>query len=74
MEGQCNMIELEDNIKYFITKEIQDGSVVYVYLTNVNDVNDFCIRKTDESREELKELDSVEEFKYALKVYQNNME
>jgi len=74
MEGQCNMIELEDNIKYFITKEIQDGSVVYVYLTNVNDVNDFCIRKTNESREELKELDSVEEFKYALKVYQNNMD
>ena len=74
MEGQCNMIELEDNIKYFITKEIQDGSVVYVYLTNVNDVNDFCIRKTNESREELKELDSEEEFKYALKVYQNNME
>lgn len=68
------MIELEDNMKYFITKEIQDGSVVYVYLTNVNDVNDFCIRKTDESREELKELDSAEEFKYALKVYQNNME
>ncbi len=68
------MIELEDNIKYFITKEIQDGSVVYVYLTNVNDVNDFCIRKTNESREELKELDSEEEFKYALKVYQNNME
>ena len=74
MEGQCNMIELEDNIKYFITKEIQDGSVVYVYLTNVNDVNDFCIRKTNEAREELKELDSVEEFKYALKVYQNNMD
>ena len=74
MEGQCKMIELEDNIKYFITKEIQDGSVVYVYLTNVNDVNDFCIRKTNESREELKELDSVEEFKYALKVYQNNMD
>ena len=68
------MIELEDNIKYFITKEIQDGSVVYVYLTNVNDVNDFCIRKTNESREELKELDRAEEFKYALKVYQNNME
>ena len=68
------MIELEDNIKYFITKEIQDGSVVYVYLTNVNDVNDFCIRKTNESREELKELDSEEEFKYALKVYQKNME
>ena len=68
------MIELEDNIKYFITKEIQDGSVVYVYLTNVNDVNDFCIRKTNESREELKELDSVEEFKYAFKVYQNNMD
>ena len=68
------MIELEDNIKYFITKEIQDGSVVYVYLTNVNDVNDFCIRKTNESREELKELDSEEEFKYALKVYQNNMD
>ena len=68
------MIELEDNIKYFITKEIQDGSVVYVYLTNVYDVNDFCIRKTNESREELKELDSVEEFKYALKVYQNSMD
>ena len=41
---------------------------------SVNDVNDFCIRKTNESREELKELDSVEEFKYALKVYQNNMD
>ena len=33
------MIGLEDNIKYFITKEIQCENTIYVYLTNINDVN-----------------------------------
>ncbi len=67
------MIGLEDNIKYFITKEIQCENTVYVYLTNINDVNDFCIRKTDEKKEYLNPLDNEEEFKKALELFDNSI-
>ena len=74
MEGVCNMITLEDGIKYFITKEIKKDNVIYVYLTNIKDVTDFCIRKTNESKEMLNPLDSEEEFDMALDLFKTTIE
>lgn len=68
------MIRLEDGINYYITKEIKKRDVIYVYLTNVKDVTDFCIRKTDESKEILKPLDNDQEFEEALKLIGLNIE
>ena len=65
------MIKLEDGLKYYITKEIKNNNIIYVYLTNVLNVNDFCIRKTDDSKEELITLDDENEFNLALKLYEN---
>lgn len=67
------MIKLEDGINYFITKEIVKDNVIYVYLTNIKDVTDFCIRKTDASKEMLNPLDSEEEFDMALDLYKNSI-
>lgn len=68
------MIPLEDGNNYFITKEIKKDNVTYVYLTNVKDVTDFCIRKTDETQEKLYPLDNAEEFDIALKLFTENIE
>lgn len=68
------MITLEDGTNYFITKELTKDNIVYVYLTNTTDVTDFCIRKTDISKEVLHPLDSKEEFDLALKLFTENME
>ena len=65
------MIRLEDGINYYITKEIKKDDNIYIYLTNVKDVTDFCIRKTDESKEVLKTLDNELEFEEALKLFVN---
>lgn len=67
------MIKLEDGINYFITKEIVKDNVIYVYLTNIKDVTDFCIRKTDAFKEMLNPLDSEEEFDMALDLYKNSI-
>lgn len=67
------IIKLEDNINYYITKEITEDNVVYVYLTNVNDVTDFCIRKTDLSREMLNGLDNEDELNHALELFNKNL-
>ena len=64
------MIELEDGLNYFVTAEIKDGDIIYVYLTNTKDVTDFCVRKTDETKEELVNLDSGEEFKKAMELFE----
>ena len=68
------MITLEDGIKYFITKEIKKDNVIYVYLTNIKDVTDFCIRKTNESKEMLNPLDNEEEFDMALDLFKTTIE
>jgi hypothetical protein len=68
------MITLEDGLKYYITKEIKKDDVTYVYLTNASDVNDFCIRKTDDDQEYLNALDSEEEFNKALELFNGSIE
>ncbi|MBE6160605.1 MAG: hypothetical protein E7158_00075 [Firmicutes bacterium] len=66
------MITLEDNKKYYISKEIENDNVTYVYLTNLEDVTDFCIRKKDGSKENLIGLENEEEVKKALDLYKES--
>ena len=66
------MITLEDGKRYYISKEIEKNNVIYVYLTNLEDVTDFCIRKKDETKENLIGLDNEEEFKKAIELYKKN--
>lgn len=45
MEKEFEMVTLEDGKEYVIIEEITENDVTYVYLTNVEDETDFCIRK-----------------------------
>ena len=61
-------IVLEDGIEYIITDTIKD----YVYLNNINDLEDFCIRKKIKENDEfyLIGLENDEEFYNALKLFE----
>ena len=59
-----NIIKLEDGINYIITETIKFGDYEYIYLTNENDVNDFCIRKI--VNDEIVGLEDENEYNKAL--------
>ena len=61
-------IFLEDGIEYLITDKIDN----YIYLNNINDIEDFCIRKEIIKNEEeyIIGIDSEEEFYKALELFQ----
>jgi hypothetical protein len=69
MEMKC--IKLEDGLEYMVLDEIDCETNTYVYLSNVEDPEDFCIRKVenDKNEELLVGLDSNEEFDKALLLY-----
>lgn len=45
MENLVNCIELDDGITYAIIDEIEVENEYYVYLVNIKNEEDFCIRK-----------------------------
>ena len=45
MEMKC--IKLEDGLEYMVLDEIDSETNTYVYLSNIEDPEDFCIRKVD---------------------------
>lgn len=63
---------LEDGIEYAVIDEIEQGNITFVYLINVLDSIDFCIRKVDSeiNDEVLVGLDSDEEFDLALNLFE----
>ena len=65
------MITLEDGKDYFVTKEITKDDTTYVYLTDMQDVSKFCIRKKDEKKENLIGLKDKEEYYKALEIFKN---
>jgi hypothetical protein len=69
MNVKC--IKLEDGITYMVLDEIDNKEITYVYLSNIEDEEDFCIRKVDNMKnsELLIGLDSDEEFDKALLLY-----
>ena len=69
MEMKC--IKLEDGLEYMVLDEIDSETNTYVYLSNIEDPEDCCIRKVenDKNEELLVGLDSNEEFDKALLLY-----
>lgn len=67
MKEIIQTVTLEDGIEYIILDEIES----FMYLANIDDETDFCIRKikTEQGQEILVGLDSDEEFDNALKLY-----
>lgn len=65
------IITLEDNNDYIVTKEIVVDNVKYVFLTKSDDVASFCIRKVNiiNGEEFLVGLNDHDEFLKALKGF-----
>ena len=74
MVENINVITLEDGIEYAIIEEILYGDKKYVFLTNVNDYEDFCIRKVivDGAEQFIVGLDDDAEFDLALMLFAKN--
>lgn len=68
MEKEYEVVKLEDGKEYFVIDEITENNNTYVYLTNVEDSQSFCIRKVlNEGTEQyLVGLSTDEEFDQAL--------
>ena len=69
---EVKVIDLE-NGTFVITDEILINGIKYVYLTNENDVIDFCIRKVkiENNEEYLVKLESDQEFDTAIQAFLN---
>lgn len=63
---ELKTITLEDNKTYAVIKEIEN----YVYLTNVEDPDNFAIRK--DTGEYLEGLENETEFQKALKLFEES--
>ena len=71
MEEEIEIITLEDGIDYMVLEEIPSGNVMYVYLANIDDEKQTCIRKVtkENGKEILNGLDSKEELDKALLLF-----
>ena len=71
MEEEIEVVTLENGLDYMVIDEIPNGSVTYVYLANVDDEKDTCIRKVTEVDGEdiINGLDSEDEFNKALLLF-----
>lgn len=68
---EIRVIKLEDNIEYGIIDEIEINNQKYIYLTNIDDSTDFCIRKMiiENGKELLIGLNNEKEFDLALRYF-----
>lgn len=59
-----------NNIDYIVMDEIKNNETLYVFLSNPDDPKDFFVRKVVDSKGDfLIKLDSEEELKFALKLF-----
>lgn len=74
MKESINTITLEDGIVYAVIEEIESKDTRYVFLSNIDDNEDFCIRKVikEDNEEILVGLDNDEEFDLALMLFSKN--
>ncbi len=69
--------QLEDNETYAVIDMIPDDKGTYVYLTNIKDEEDLCVRKQIKEQDEnvLVGLENEDEVDYALRLLvQKNLE
>ena len=74
MSEEIEVVTLDNGKDYMVTSEIVINNIKYVYLTNEEDIADFCIRKINNinNNEYLVGLDSREEVLMALKEFTSN--
>lgn len=74
MEETIKAITLEDGIQYAIIDELIINDIKYVFLSNIDDSEDFCIRKVLKENEEefLVGLEDDSEFDLALMHFAKN--
>lgn len=65
-------VVLEDGIEYAVIDEIEQNNITFVYLINILDSTDFCIRKVDSviNNDLLVGLDTDNEFDLALDLFE----
>ncbi len=73
MEQELDFVTLEDGKQYAIIDEITENNITYVYLSNISNETDFCIRKVKEEPKGkmLTGLKDDAEFDQALIYYAN---
>jgi len=66
-----SVIKLEDGNDYVVVDKIDLENKSYVFLTNVKDMEDFCVRKEIEENEEvfLVGLETESEYEEAMKLF-----
>ena len=71
MEETVEIITLENGLDFMVIDEIASGAITYVYLANVDDERDTCVRKVtkENGKEMLNGLDSKEELEKALLLF-----
>lgn len=69
-EKEYNIVTLEDNLEYAELETIIHNNIEYVLLSEVNNEENFCIRKIKKKNNEeyIVGLDSDEEFDTILKL------
>ncbi len=69
VEVEC--VTLEDGLKYLVVTTINDHDNCYMYLSEENNVNNFCIRKVikKDNGEVIVPLENKEEFELALNLF-----
>jgi len=70
-EKECNVVTLEDNIEYTEVDRIEYNNNNYVFLSDLENPENFCIRKLINKNEEeyIIGLDSKEEFDIVLNQF-----
>lgn len=74
MEKTFDVINLEDGMEYAIIEEIESNGNTYIFLSNINDSEDFCIRKKVVENEliTIVGLNDDAEFDLALMLFAKN--
>lgn len=72
---EFDIVTLEDNIEYVVLAKIENNGNKYVYLSQVDDDDDFCIRKEiiEDNKTYFTGLNDEDEFKLALELFGNKM-
>ncbi len=71
MNENVELVTLDDGKNYLVTAELVINNIKYIYLTNEDDVADFCIRKINNinGEEYLVGLESKDEVIMVLKEF-----
>lgn len=73
MNENIEVVTLEDSKDYMVTAELEINNIKYLFLTNEDDVADFCLRKinTINNNEYLVGLNDKEEVIKVLQEFTN---